>query len=200
MCSNIASSKIKNELSSASKYFWWPIKFEMTDWVFNCSTLSWHWNGLNHYIFSITFSLAPLQTTLFSHLRARMWLISSHNLLRRSKLHYKQGQSAFWNNKIPIITFNPPRCYTTRQIALFIYFPSVLLQINSFGFLSPYGELALHPIHLHAPHRPCCWVDLPACEIVRQRRHSHPYPTMHQGQVHLGVTTGLVPPGAISSH
>lgn len=35
---------------------------------------------------------------------------------------------------------------------------------------------------------------------ITQWRQTHPYPTMHLGQVHLGVTAGLVPLEAISSH
>lgn len=126
----------------------------MIDWastVRPCSGIEMDWI----IIFSVTFTLAPLQTTLFFNLRTTMWLIWSHNLLRRSKLHYKQGQSTFWNNKISIIIFNPPRCYTTRQIALFIYFPLVLLQINSFGFHSHYRELMLH-----SPLPSLSWADL----------------------------------------
>lgn len=122
--------------------------------AFNCLTLSWHWNGLTHY-FSITVARVPQQTTLLFNFTTRMWLISSHNLLRLSKLHYKQGQSTFWNNKILIIIFNPhSRCYTTRQIAMFIYFPSLLLQINRFGFLSQCRELTLHPHPTPSPAPP----------------------------------------------
>lgn len=150
-------------------------------------------------IFSIIFTQTPLKTTLFLHVRTRMWLISSHNLLRRSKLHYKQGQSTFWNNKISLIIFNPPCCYTKRQILLFIYFPLVLLQINSFWL-----PLLVQGIDASPTRRVVLswfWIWLPVrLPQVRQCRQYHPYPTMHLGQVHLGVTTGLVPLGAISSH
>lgn len=79
---------------------------------------------------------------------------------------------------------------------LLIYFPLVLFQINSFP-LSVWG-LMPPPPHLLQKSVLLCRSVMRMPVRIQCQTVETPYPTMHLGQVRLGVTMGLVPQRAIS--
>lgn len=182
---------------------WNSFTINSLEWL--CISQRWgcHWNLL--IIFSK--ALQPLCRPLCFLIWVWEW-DSSHNLLRRSKVLYKKGHSTFWNNKISIIVFHSRCCCTTREITL--YSDVAVCVIIAFAknkwlhFLLSLMLLTHTYTHTPASPGPRYWVELGSvclrdCHGLQSGDKLTPYPTMHSGQVHLGVTTGLVPPGAISS-
>lgn len=118
-------------------------------------------------------------------------------------------------NKISIIIFNPPAPHhqtpllhhkidyifivylftfiTAAEINCFWFFPTLSAQ----GATPPTSTPFLSNQHCRAGRGSVCPRD---CNTLHSRHKLISSTTMHLGQVHLGVTTGLVPPGAISSH